>query len=532
MAYSRNVRVNVLLTCLGSAAQGFCWSTAAVTYLFLACGSSTVTVGVWEGAQGIVSVLVAFPAGWAADRWRRDTILRGCSAMTVLATAVLAVPVLHSLGWLQLSQAAQLPTIGVGLVLVGAAQGAGVPASDALLADSLETGEARTKLMVTLGAWRSLVSAAGSALLILTFWLLGNHWTERSLAVVMLAALSAGLLSAGLVWLYSDDRSLGESSDAVQDRTGGASAGASSTSPVAATQGTPQADEADEAGGCCGCGIGWIAPLLALAELVLCLGAGMTVKFWPIFFLDPKAAGLSPIEVNAVFCCATLVKAQLILVAKALAKKLASCCASSLGGDGRMESVVIFSLLGIGTRVVIAFTPQWWGNLPVIAALYILQTCLMNACHPLEKSVFMDFVSKAQRGRWAATDAVGMLGWSGSAAVGGWIIHTWGYSHLFLVTSTVQAIGLVPKLMVCLIIAGPEVQDKRRKAEAAAAAAAAAQAASGKEGSGGGGGGGGSGGVAAGALCCDRLLFPGAVAAREQHEARQQATSELQQPLI
>ena len=49
-------------------------------------------------------------------------------------------------------------------------------------------------------------------------------------------------------------------------------------------------------------GSGWVAPLLALAELVLCLGAGVTVKFWPIFFLDPQAAALTPIQLNAVFC--------------------------------------------------------------------------------------------------------------------------------------------------------------------------------------------------------------------------------------
>ena len=40
----------------------------------------------------------------------------------------------------------------------------------------------------------------------------------------------------------------------------------------------------------------------------------------------------------------------------ALAASLARCCAGTLGGDGRMEAVLIFSLLGIGTRVLIALT--------------------------------------------------------------------------------------------------------------------------------------------------------------------------------
>ena len=478
-AYSRNVWVNVSLTCLNAAAQGFGWSTAAVTYLFLASGSSTVTVGWVEGAQGIVSVATAFPAGWAADRWRRDTVLRCCSVATVLASAVVALAVAHSLGWLALP-VAQLPLIAAGYVLLGAAQGAAVPASDALLADSLATGAQRTRLMVRLGAWRSLLTAAGSAGLMFAFHLLGDHWTEHALAVVMGLTLVPGVLASALAWLYSDRRSLDTQSDAVQDLP----------------DPTQQADEEDVGGS------GWVAPLLALAELVLCLGAGMSVKFWPIFFLDPQAAALTPIQLNAVFCVSTIVKAQLILWAKALAGSLARCCAGALGGDGRMEAVLIFSLLGIGTRVLIALTPEWWGELPVIAALYILQTCLMNATHPLEKSVFMDMVSKSQRGRWAASDAVGMLGWSGSAAVGGWIIKRYGYSTLFLATSAVQLLGLVPKLAVCVIVA----REGRRRGHSWAAEQEP---------------GGGCARVGAGARCCDRLLWPAAGGRRGADELRQ-----------
>eukprot|EP01052_Picozoa_sp_SAG31_P015433 SAG31_NODE_991_length_10522_cov_5.662862_5_plen_470_part_00 len=440
-------------TLITSANQGFGWSTSAVTYIFLATGSSTVAVGWIEGLQGITSVLTAFPAGWAADRWRRDWVLRVCSLMILTAAAVVCVAVLRTIGLVKLPEEInQSILIAVSFSLLGAGQGAANPASAAILADSLPTGETRTKIMVRLGAARSLASAFGSAILILIFWRLGNRWDIQSLGIVMLATVGVCVFGATLLWLYSDKRSLGSDSDALQDQALPDSTAAATAAAAAAGGHDRHSEESGKS-------IRWIAPLLALAELIICLGAGMTVKFWPIFFLDKKAASLTPMELNGVFCAATVIKAPLIILAKKLASALAKSC-ESFGGDGRMEAVILFSLCGIGTRVLIALTPIWWSNVFLITPLYIMQTCLMNAGHPLEKSAFMDFVSKQQRSRWASSDAVGMFGWSGSAAVGGYLIEHYGYQVLFLATSTIQLLGLIPKCCACMIISR---EQRRRK---------------------------------------------------------------------
>ncbi len=52
-----------------------------------------------------------------------------------------------------------------------------------------------------------------------------------------------------------------------------------------------------------------------------------------------------------------------------------------------------------------------------------------------------DFVPKRSRAAWNSLEAVTSFGWSGSAAVGGWLIHRYGFQVTFLVTATMQVIG-------------------------------------------------------------------------------------------
>ena len=53
-----------------------------------------------------------------------------------------------------------------------------------------------------------------------------------------------------------------------------------------------------------------------------------------------------------------VIKAPLIILAKKLSSSLAVCCQNSVGGDGRMEAVVIFAIGGISTRILIALVPR------------------------------------------------------------------------------------------------------------------------------------------------------------------------------
>lgn len=45
---------------------------------------------------------------------------------------------------------------------------------------------------------------------------------------------------------------------------------------------------------------------------------------------------------------------------------------------------------------------------------------------------------KRSRAAWNSLEAVTSFGWSGSAALGGWLIHRYGFQFTFLVTATMQ----------------------------------------------------------------------------------------------
>lgn len=63
----------------------------------------------------------------------------------------------------------------------------------------------------------------------------------------------------------------------------------------------------------------------------------------------------------------------------------------------------------------------------------------------------MDAVPKSIRARWKSLDAITMVGFSGSAAVGGYLSDQHGYMYSFLITALIQAVSvlmIVPLLTI------------------------------------------------------------------------------------
>ena len=53
---------------------------------------------------------------------------------------------------------------------------------------------------------------------------------------------------------------------------------------------------------------------------------------------------------------------------------------------------------------------------------------------------------------WQALDSIGMFGWCGSAAVGGWLADRYGYVFTFLITAGVQATAtIIQSYLVCIV---------------------------------------------------------------------------------
>lgn len=79
-----------------------------------------------------MQLLLAMPAGWLADRYRRDAVLRGAAAVGAVAAAFL--------GWVLLTDA-PVWTLYVALGLVGGYRGFNNPAIESIFSDSVATGQ-------------------------------------------------------------------------------------------------------------------------------------------------------------------------------------------------------------------------------------------------------------------------------------------------------------------------------------------------------------------------------------------------------
>lgn len=87
--------------------------------------------------------------------------------------------------------------------------------------------------------------------------------------------------------------------------------------------------------------------------------------------------------------------------------------------------------------------PRW-----VICATLIVRTASMNCPGALTKAVLMDNVPKNERAKWAALESINMFSWSGSAALGGILVHYHGILFNFCITAFLQFIGTLPLLLL------------------------------------------------------------------------------------
>jgi len=160
-------------------------------------------------------------------------------------------------------------------------------------------------------------------------------------------------------------------------------------------------------------------------------------RYFPIFFY--KNLSLSPVAVQLVYVITPVGLASFMFMAQKVGKRF-----------GRIRTTVAFKWTGIALMLLMvsAYThhmPTWF-----VCALYIFRTAFMNSCSPLTRSVLMDNVPSDERGKWAALESVNMFSWSGSAALGGVLVHIVGILTLFRITALTQFLS---SLFLVLLVA-------------------------------------------------------------------------------
>ena len=435
---ARNVGLAMALAALSGVADSV-WSAAVLSaYLFLLERGSNRAVGLAEALSGAATLLTALPVGFLADKYSRARVIAGGGVIMLLAAGVTLYALLDVGGgraYVAICGAMALWGVGGGVV-TGPVQ--------ALFADSVPRGERSRAYTRLFAAWL-VPSCVGPAISAVMFARMGDSWTLEQLRPIFLTGIFLEVPVAVLMFFFRDMAL--EEGEASGDEAPGEGEEKGEVEPAEPVEEQQKAG-AGGATTCWGClGRKHIPVVMFASDLLISLGAGMTVKFFPLYF--KSNVGLSPMQTQLIY-----VVVPLMMAAFASAAQRASLVL------GRAQVMVLFRLVGVaclGAMVLLAEVAQCerW---EVMVPIYLVRTALMNSVTPVEESLLMDSVPKNTRARWKSLESVMQFGWCGSAVLGGFIADKYkntdrsGYTETFAFTCALQLVGtLVCALLLPLV---------------------------------------------------------------------------------
>lgn len=406
--WNKNVKLAFLFEALQSFGRGIWMGNIFSLYVILFVENSNgilgfsanELLGITAGVSGIAMTAIVFPAGVMADKFPRQIMLRISAFVGILAMIVLAA-------------ANSIFLILIAMLLWGAFQGITRPAFESILADSLPSGN-RSGVYAKLHLITQIAMAIGPFLNVLFFFILGDKWDISILRSVMLVGIIISLSSTLSLFFFRDDRSMGHESESLLH--------------------FPEEDEGKK--------IHYsklakrIPILLVTSDVLVGMGAGMTIKFFPVFFRS--IYHLQPISVQLIMGFTAVFTGLFAILAQHFSLK-----------KGRAEMIFAVKFLATLCLIAIGFYPA----LILLIPLFIIRGSLMNAAQPLSRSILMDVVPKRHRGKWNSIETVAWgLFWNASAVVGGFLIGDNNFQRCFFITAGIYLIGTIPVLMLIPLV--------------------------------------------------------------------------------
>mmetsp|Transcript_6286 Transcript_6286/g.15625 ORF Transcript_6286/g.15625 Transcript_6286/m.15625 type:complete len:515 (+) Transcript_6286:135-1679(+) len=432
----RNVRAMFAFQLLTALAWGMGMGPVFDKYLFL-LGSGwsrgptllpikarNSLVGMAESISGITSLILAVPAGLLIDRdpGKRARILRASSYIGFIASIVAVAAILSD----------ELILVYLMLFLFGAFSVFSNSASEAIFADSIAQGQ-RSSLFTTKAIITTVGTACGPLISSGGLLFVGDEWEPREVKFVLVVGALIFPAAAMTLFFFVDPPELeeacaGPAGDDQEGTSAATSQGAGSSRRFGPFT------------------LRHVPVLLAVSDFTMCVGAGMTVKFFNLFFIQDHA--FSPVSISLLQAAYPLVIAVFMKFTERLAKPL-----------GRAQA----SLLFFSSNVACLLLMTQVSSLPILLAVFLLRGGFANSTYPIDRSILMDFTPTSQRGRWNAVESLTSMTWSGSAFIGGLLSDARDYSFTFLITALVYAVG-------CCVYAPLLGLVPRREADASAAA--------------------------------------------------------------
>ncbi len=461
-----NVRLSLWWTVAENVSGSIRSGDALSAYIYLITQRNSV-VGFVQGINGTLQLLVALPAGWAADKNRRDAVLRTGAGVGLLGGVALGAAMLSGAG---------APAIAAAMALLGVYRGFYNPALEALFADSVQSG--RTGPYTYRHVAMVLSSGAGPLLSLLVFLRLGDAWSVDDCRVVVCIGLVVMLPALAMMCFFDDDKAM----TGREERRGERSTSEEVQQPLL----LEEDGENEEGDGCLEEDAeeeeeeegreerGWRRPTVAVplfltaSDVAGALASGMTLKFFSLFFM--QRAGLSPAAVSALSAAAPVGVAAASLAAQRAAKRL-----------GRVQLSLFTRTLDIVLLIGMAKLPPAPGPArAALIAVHLLRMAVANCTRPLMRSVLNEFVAPRHRARVNAVDSIRNFSWSGSAALGGLLVERLGFETTFLVTAGVKVVAVLPLFVLIRYVPDGVGAGGRGAAAARAVAAPAVVARSGR----------------------------------------------------
>ncbi|CBZ54956.1 conserved hypothetical protein [Neospora caninum Liverpool] len=399
------------------------------TYLHMRFGGNRA-IGTLVSFSGLVTIVVAPLAGVVADRFKshRSTFLRvsalfgfACIYVNWLAVSAdsFSLFVLNTFMWKAWWEFVTVCT-------------------EALFNDCIPPGR-RSELYVYRRIAATLANGVGPLFSLAVFLLEGNAWSLPVLHSVLHVGLILTVPQMLLLWVWrdvpvslSDSARLRDEGENAKDfaqgeaasgrgvhRAGEASQGGSrdaeeEASLVGATNQTELLEDQKKREDSRRAAVPW---LVFVSHFVTFCGAGMTVKYFPLFFKSEYQ--FQPTQT----CLLSSVYTLFIAFFTYVIQHFAACL-------GRPQASLLFTGLGICCLFLLAS----FHYLPLVIVFYLFRGALQNASTPIDRSLLMDFIDSKNVGKWSAMQSVATMTWSLSALVGGFIADSVSYRQTFVIT--------------------------------------------------------------------------------------------------
>ena len=179
----------------------------------------------------------------------------------------------------------------------------------------------------------------------------------------------------------------------------------------------------------------WIPYVIVITDIVRGWAAGMTIRYFPLFFMQEY--GLEPISISLIFLVTPWVTAACSMVVAPLGLRF-----------GRVQTIVGVQICAALALLLMSLVTPFWGML----CLYIIRTSFIRSTKPLSRSLLMDAVHQSERGGWNSLESLTIFSFCGSAFIGAYLIESNGYRFCFVVTALLSmSANIITSILVVIV---------------------------------------------------------------------------------